>query len=434
MSEPKNKQLYEQVKAEADVKYKKPSAYKSGWIVKEYKKRGGEYLGSKTKKGLTRWFKEEWEDIGGKDYPVYRPTKRISKNTPLTASEIDPKQAKEQIARKQVIKGKENLPKFEKKIGGYSIMSDEIDYDKMKWGSFTKQFNASKKKLGVKDLGEFADHIISNPAKFAKKTLQRANFYKNVLEKGGAVETRGMKKRREGQERDLETYQNIARGFNDRLPQDLSRRIGSYLSGREPRRGDDEVEAMMGVPEGTIQQQTIAEMDEEDRKKREAKAKKRPRINFGSPFAMNLFNPDNDGDAGGTGIVVGSGYDAGAYPFKDPDDVYADLQITGGAWEDKLYNRVVSNEQHRRGLEQLRKYGRQAAERMRMNRAFADDPRINLSNAEHNRLMREQGNIPEIPTPHSLDRQPLDFDVLDHIPSGSGYVLPKSHGFLKMSM
>jgi len=125
MSEPKNKQLYEQVKAEADVKYKKPSAYKSGWIVKEYKKRGGEYLGSKTKKGLTRWFKEEWEDIGGKDYPVYRPTKRISKNTPLTASEIDPKQAKEQIARKQVIKGNKNLPKFEKKIGGYSIMDDD---------------------------------------------------------------------------------------------------------------------------------------------------------------------------------------------------------------------------------------------------------------------------------------------------------------------
>lgn len=64
-------------------------------------------------------------------------------------------------------------------------MSDEIDYDKMKWGSFTKQFNASKKKLGVKDLGEFADHIISNPAKFAKKTLQRANFYKNVIKGSG---------------------------------------------------------------------------------------------------------------------------------------------------------------------------------------------------------------------------------------------------------
>ena len=93
MTEPKNKQLYSKVKAEADEVFKKPSAYKSGWIVREYKKRGGKYLGSKKQDGLTRWFKEEWDDIGGKDYPVYRPTKRITKDTPLTASEIDPKQA-----------------------------------------------------------------------------------------------------------------------------------------------------------------------------------------------------------------------------------------------------------------------------------------------------------------------------------------------------
>lgn len=187
MTEPKNKQLYSKVKAEADEVFKKPSAYKSGWIVREYKKRGGKYLGSKKQDGLTRWFKEEWDDIGGKDYPVYRPTKRITKDTPLTASEIDPKQAKKQIALKQVIKGDKNLPKFQKKIGGYSIMSDEIDYDKLKWGSFTKQFNAQKKKLGVKNLEQFANHIISNPKDFAKKTLQRANFYKNVI-KGGAYD------------------------------------------------------------------------------------------------------------------------------------------------------------------------------------------------------------------------------------------------------
>ena len=60
---------------------------------------------------LRKWFKEKWVDIGHKQYPVYRPTKRISKKTPLTVSEIDPKQAKRQIRLKQTI-GHKSLPKF----------------------------------------------------------------------------------------------------------------------------------------------------------------------------------------------------------------------------------------------------------------------------------------------------------------------------------
>lgn len=340
MSEPKNKQLYEQVKAEADVKYKKPSAYKSGWIVKEYKKRGGEYLGSKTKKGLTRWFKEEWEDIGGKDYPVYRPTKRISKNTPLTASEIDPKQAKEQIALKQVIKGKKNLPKFEKKIGGYNIMSDEIDYDKMKWGSFTKQFNASKKKLGVKNLGEFADHIISNPKKFAKKTLQRANFYKNVLEKGGA------KRKREDDEEDDPEIMEINSG-DDRYARRMERRereareqarVGQLLQDARNRLPTDLLRYIMpyyAPPTPTnrpIRPQTLEEVDRESREKRK-KEKRSRRIQDAMPDFPDFPNNNNNNPppppppAGQA--LFGSGYDAGAYPAKDPDDVYAEISYGG---------------------------------------------------------------------------------------------------------
>lgn len=114
---PINLELYKIVKKEADRKFDKPSAYKSGWLVKEYKKRGGEYSGKKPNKGLTRWFKEDWKDINPNKtkntYPVYRPTKRITKDTPLTASEIDPVQAKKQIALKQKIRGSKNLPKFE---------------------------------------------------------------------------------------------------------------------------------------------------------------------------------------------------------------------------------------------------------------------------------------------------------------------------------
>ena len=41
---PKNPSLYAKVKAEAKRKFKVwPSAYASGWLTREYKKRGGTY-------------------------------------------------------------------------------------------------------------------------------------------------------------------------------------------------------------------------------------------------------------------------------------------------------------------------------------------------------------------------------------------------------
>ena len=48
---PTNKVLYNKVKAEAKRKFKVwPSAYASGWLVKEYKKRGGKYRVEKSPK------------------------------------------------------------------------------------------------------------------------------------------------------------------------------------------------------------------------------------------------------------------------------------------------------------------------------------------------------------------------------------------------
>jgi len=110
-----NKKLYERVKKDIYSKYKKPSAYRSGALVKQYKKLGGKYSGNKKKGSLTRWFREKWEDVGGKNYPVYRPTKRISKKTPLTVREISPRNLKDQIKLKQRIKGLRNLPGFKKR-------------------------------------------------------------------------------------------------------------------------------------------------------------------------------------------------------------------------------------------------------------------------------------------------------------------------------
>lgn len=108
-------ELYGLVKQYADLFYKKPSAYKSAYIQRLYQQLGGTYTEDFKPKKLKQWFDERWADIGQKDYPVFRPSVRVNKSTPLTVQEIDPKNLKEQIIKKQKIKGKKNLPPFRKK-------------------------------------------------------------------------------------------------------------------------------------------------------------------------------------------------------------------------------------------------------------------------------------------------------------------------------
>jgi hypothetical protein len=115
MPTPINKDLYEAVKEYANIIYSKPSAYKSGFIVKTYKKLGGTYRGDHKELNLKRWYGERWSDVGNKEYPVYRPTIRVNKKTPLTVSEIDKTNLKKQIKLKQQLRGEKNLPSFKPK-------------------------------------------------------------------------------------------------------------------------------------------------------------------------------------------------------------------------------------------------------------------------------------------------------------------------------
>lgn len=55
---------------------------------------------------------------------------------------------------------------------------EDIDFERMKWGSFTKQ----AKREGFDDLGRFARHILANPKDYYSTTRRRAHFYINVLE------------------------------------------------------------------------------------------------------------------------------------------------------------------------------------------------------------------------------------------------------------
>jgi hypothetical protein len=118
---PRDLKLYNKTKKYIYKKYPKHSAYRSGLLVKEYKNRfskkygkiNNPYKGKKTKKrGLSRWFQEKWVNQRGEvgykyKSDVYRPSKRITKNTPKTYKELSKKRIKKARSKKY-LKGRVN--------------------------------------------------------------------------------------------------------------------------------------------------------------------------------------------------------------------------------------------------------------------------------------------------------------------------------------
>lgn len=134
--EPKDQKLYDKVVKEAKKKFKAwPSAYASGWVVKEYKRRGGTYKGKKPSKsqGLGRWFDEEWINVcklpkkvpcgrpktslkeWKKTYPYCRPNKKVNSKTPKLASELSKKEIEKRCRKKRKNPEKRINPKSKSK-------------------------------------------------------------------------------------------------------------------------------------------------------------------------------------------------------------------------------------------------------------------------------------------------------------------------------
>ena len=127
-SKPVNKKLYAMVLKKIKSKEKVwPSAYASGRVVKEYKKRGGKYKTVKFGKakpstGLTRWFKEKWVNVcvkkngkyascakSTKKYPYCRPSVRVTSQTPKTVKEISKNKLKKMCKLKKNKKKMKNV-------------------------------------------------------------------------------------------------------------------------------------------------------------------------------------------------------------------------------------------------------------------------------------------------------------------------------------
>jgi len=133
---PIDKNLYSKIKSEAKSKFTVwPSAYASGWLVKEYKRRGGKYKMSRDKKtdnDLSRWFLEKWVDVcqlprivpcGRKSsrvskrkgferqYPYCRPLYKINSKSPVTARSLSKNEIKRRCKSKAKNPSKRVYPK-----------------------------------------------------------------------------------------------------------------------------------------------------------------------------------------------------------------------------------------------------------------------------------------------------------------------------------
>ena len=119
MPQPKDKELYEKIKNEITSKYK-PSAYRSGMIVRKYKeeyykkhKNNNAYSGDRNNSNLKRWFDEKWTNQNKgtgytKNGDIYRPTIRINNKTPTTFNELTQQQIKKAQQEKKT-KGRVKL-------------------------------------------------------------------------------------------------------------------------------------------------------------------------------------------------------------------------------------------------------------------------------------------------------------------------------------
>jgi hypothetical protein len=116
--------LYQKVVREAKSKFDVwPSAYASGWVVKEYKRRGGGYKSRSKRRrsrsnGLSRWFSEKWVDVcklpkivacgrrrsnnNIRKYPYCRPLYRVSRKSPRGVSSLSKREIRRRCRSKRM--------------------------------------------------------------------------------------------------------------------------------------------------------------------------------------------------------------------------------------------------------------------------------------------------------------------------------------------
>lgn len=199
---PEDTKLYEKVKRMADKYFEsKTGIYRSSWIVREYKKRGGKYIGNKPKlSGLKRWYKEKWVDLnrpikkGNKiigyepcgrsvikkkgEYPLCRPTYRINSKTPKTYKELSKKSIKKAKKEKSRVKGSRNI-----QFGGSKCTKcEDCEYsiDELSDNEYKRIETILMKKQNGGDGCDVSCMIGGKPQFYGKKSKVMVKVPKNV--------------------------------------------------------------------------------------------------------------------------------------------------------------------------------------------------------------------------------------------------------------
>ena len=187
MSKPRDPKLYDKIKKEVYKNIPKHSAYRSGIIVQKYKKaylkiykKNNAYIGKKTKKkGLKRWFDEKWVNQRGKigykyKNDIYRPSKRITKKTPITHNELTKKEIKR--ARKEKYK-KGRVKAFRK---SFKSKKKKLKGGKSKIKKKTKKKKKSKRKKMEPKMKNgryvFEDFLEFKPNLSPREMFKRGSF------------------------------------------------------------------------------------------------------------------------------------------------------------------------------------------------------------------------------------------------------------------
>ena len=205
---PTDEKLYNSIKKKVKAKFQKtsrwPSAYGSGFLVKEYKKTFKEKYGNKNpyktqkksrkkskstkksnkkshksvkksrksnKNNLTRWFNEKWVNVckkksgkyvpcgrkkgSMKKYPYCRPLHRINSGTPMTVGDIKKKygskKLKEMCKRKNSKRDKKSMKNVKKTIKKSKIKKSKIKKSKKSKSKSRKWSKKYKKSINCKN-------------------------------------------------------------------------------------------------------------------------------------------------------------------------------------------------------------------------------------------------------------------------------------------
>ena len=109
--------MHDKVKQKIYAKYPVHSAYRSSLLVKTYKEQGKKYIGKENQSSrLNRWMMEKWVNARGEvgykyASDIYRPTVRVTKDTPTTFKELTQKQidaARKKKKRDSIVKKFDN--------------------------------------------------------------------------------------------------------------------------------------------------------------------------------------------------------------------------------------------------------------------------------------------------------------------------------------